>query len=321
MIKEPSSGYPIAHSTSVDKDANIPSNWSQEYTRKASISSGSYYPSSEAEIEIDDEDTWSEVFEEPEKAARITEYVDQTRPRITDYISDEEKEQTPLPEDCDYEEYGFVKGAGRPQPPVEKMWKSYGDPIVEKRPPAVAMARRSSTERGGATSRKSSTDRGPKKRSDIEDRLFREKVERAIQRTPQLQRRPASRAGMMTYEDSPPARHPQPPRPASRAAMMAYEDSPPRRPQPPRPASRAGTSYAAKETYFGQRDTSPTPSQDPFRLSRSPSITSTSTALSEAVSEASTVCSSTPPKAGGQKCPHCYIHSWLPHSPNCPKKK
>ena len=62
------------------------------------------------------------------------------------------------------------------------------------------------------------------------------------------------------------------------------------------------------------------------KLSRSPSETSTtSTIMSDMSSVSSRDCQSNNPKntdpykAG--KCPHCYIHSWLPHSPQCPRKK
>ena len=83
-----------------------------------------------------------------------------------------------------------------------------------------------------------------------------------------------------------------PPRPASRAGFRS-------RTQeiivPPRPASRASASSA----YFeGQRI-------HRFELSRS-------------LSQSSEISVQSVTK--GKKCPHCHIHSWLPHSPNCPKK-
>ena len=372
------------------QNANITTNWTQEYSRKPSISSASYYPSSdtgsgpEVDPEIDeDEDTWSEVFEEP---AKITEYI-------------EDKEKTPIQTEVKqcYDDYNFVKSTARPQqPPVEKLWKNYGE-IVEKRPPTVAMARRSSTEHTIQ----------PPRRSDMEVKLYKEMAERSYeqsqrpasrsgsyesssQRTQQPQRpasraamisyentpqpqRPASRAGMRSYENSPqrtqqqqpprsadisgflsyetqqqdsragirsyenspqrtqqqPPRSvsradmpgflsyettPQSQRPASRAGIRSYENSP-QRPQPRRPASRAEVNYP--------RQPSPAPSSDIFELSRSPSSTSTATVLSDTSSIGQILnpdkISSSPHK--GQKCPHCNIHSWLPHSPNCPKKK
>merc|ERR1712223_151527 len=68
---------------------------------------------------------------------------------------------------------------------------------------------------------------------------------------------------------------------------------------------------------------SPSPSAsasnyDVFELSRSPSLTSTATGISEITISSST---NNSPGAKVGKCPHCNIHSWLPHSPNCPKKK
>jgi hypothetical protein len=111
--------------------------------------------------------------------------------------------------------------------------------------------------------------------------------------SPSWQARPA-------YEDHH-QRPLQPPRPASRAGMRTRTQEAVR--QPPRPASRASASAAY---YEGRRG---------HDLSRSPSATSTSTMASEM--------SSTSSKDTGFKgrCPHCYIHSWLPHSPLCPKKK
>ena len=88
--------------------------------------------------------------------------------------------------------------------------------------------------------------------------------------------------------------------------------------QLPRPASRAsgGGSSAYFDDLGGRRG---------YELSRSPSETSTtSTIMSDMSSVSSRDRQSNPKntdpyKAG--KCPHCYIHSWLPHSPQCPRKK
>jgi len=99
--------------------------------------------------------------------------------------------------------------------------------------------------------------------------------------------------------------------------------------QPPRPASRASASSAY---YEGTRP------RGGFELSRSPSATSTSTIMSDvsdmsgfsSVSLSSRFQRPDPISASGRdtgssglkgKCPHCYIHSWLPHSPQCPRKK
>ena len=75
---------------------------------------------------------------------------------------------------------------------------------------------------------------------------------------------------------------------------------------PPRPASRASTNSSYYET--GIRN---------FSLRRSPSLSSTSTLNSE-------VHPLNKPTTAANlkgKCPHCHIHSWLPHSPHCPRKK
>ena len=84
-----------------------------------------------------------------------------------------------------------------------------------------------------------------------------------------------------------------PPRPASRAG---YRSRTQEIIVPPRPASRASASSAYFEGQRIQR----------FELSRSPSQSSEISVQSSSVRS--------------KKCPHCHIHSWLPHSPNCPKK-
>ena len=90
----------------------------------------------------------------------------------------------------------------------------------------------------------------------------------------------------------------QPPRPASRAG---YRSKTQEIYIPPRPASRASASSAYFEGQKIQR----------FDLSRSPSSSTMS-------SEVSSISPSSSKNA--KKCPHCHIHSWLPHSPNCSKK-
>ena len=111
----------------------------------------------------------------------------------------------------------------------------------------------------------------------------------------------------------------QPPRPASRGPGGTRRKTQEIiLSQPPRPASRAagGGSSAYFDDLGGRRG---------YELSRSPSETSTtSTIMSDMSSVSSRDRQSTPKntdpyKAG--KCPHCYIHSWLPHSPQCPRKK
>ena len=112
----------------------------------------------------------------------------------------------------------------------------------------------------------------------------------------------------------------QPPRPASRGPGGTRRKTQEIiLTQPPRPASRAagGGSSAYFDDLGGRRG---------YELSRSPSETSTtSTIMSDMSSVSSRDRQSNNPKntdpykAG--KCPHCYIHSWLPHSPQCPRKK
>ena len=112
----------------------------------------------------------------------------------------------------------------------------------------------------------------------------------------------------------------QPPRPASRGPGGSRRKTQEIiLSQPPRPASRAagGGSSAYFDDLGGRRG---------YELSRSPSETSTtSTIMSDMSSVSSRDRQSNNPKntdpykAG--KCPHCYIHSWLPHSPQCPRKK
>ena len=112
----------------------------------------------------------------------------------------------------------------------------------------------------------------------------------------------------------------QPPRPASRGPGGTRRKTQEIiLSQPPRPASRAagGGSSAYFDDLGGRRG---------YELSRSPSETSTtSTIMSDMSSVSSRDRQSNNPKntdpykAG--KCPHCYIHSWLPHSPQCPRKK
>ena len=189
-MKEHPSGYALMHSTTIAKEANDPQNWDNLYSRSSSISSASYYPSSNVDTE-DDEDS-----------VVITEY-------------ESERERTPMP---------FMR------------------PLIQERsPPAVAMAVKTSTSQ--------------KRRSQTQ----------VIQTPP----RPASRAGYR-----------------SRTQEIIV---------PPRPASRASASSA----YFeGQRI-------HRFELSRS-------------LSQSSEISVQSVTK--GKKCPHCHIHSWLPHSPNCPKK-
>ena len=111
----------------------------------------------------------------------------------------------------------------------------------------------------------------------------------------------------------------QPPRPASRGPGGTRRKTQEIiLSQPPRPASRAagGGSSAYFDDLGGRRG---------YELSRSPSETSTtSTIMSDMSSVSSRDRQSNPKntdpyKAG--KCPHCYIHSWLPHSPQCPRKK
>jgi hypothetical protein len=112
----------------------------------------------------------------------------------------------------------------------------------------------------------------------------------------------------------------QPPRPASRGPGGSRRKTQEIiLSQPPRPASRAagGGSSAHFDDLGGRRG---------YELSRSPSETSTtSTIMSDMSSVSSRDRQSNNPKntdpykAG--KCPHCYIHSWLPHSPQCPRKK
>ena len=105
----------------------------------------------------------------------------------------------------------------------------------------------------------------------------------------------------------------QPPRPASRGPGGTRRKTQEIiLSQPPRPASRAagGGSSAYFDDLGGRRG---------YELSRSPSETSTtSTIMSDMSSVSSRDRQSNPKntdpyKAG--KCPHCYIHIWLPHSP------
>lgn len=229
----------MSHSTSVASNAHKTSNWPHEYSRSSSISSGSYYPSSEADLEVE------EVFEQAEEHQPIV-----GRVTITDF-SEDEGEKTPIYNKGRVNMADVIKATE-----MASERSPYPTYIQERPPPAVAMARR-----------------------------------------PSYEERPFSR--------------PQPPRPASRAESGArprthYYEAPP---QPPRPASRASTSSAAFE-FEGQqrRAAAKAMLQSDYRseLSRSPS--GTSAAISEATN-----------KLG--RCPHCKIHSWLPHSPNCPKKK
>ena len=364
------------------QNANVTTNWTQEYSRrKHSISSGSYYPSSseaepetETEIELEEEeDTWSEVFEEPPPKSDVN---------FSDAEFDDDKEKTPIQfegtppspsrptvtssssKQKSYDDYDFVKAIrpsyGSKEPPVsyqpvEKLWRTanYGE-IVEKRPPTIAMARRSSTERppkSGYLEDIGYPDRT--KSSDInlmEVKLFKEKAERSYEqaldavRQQRPQQRPASRAGL------------------GRSSDDSTSASPSRYHQPQRPASRAGTSSSSREIHYNQQQQeqllpvqvlhpnqlrpvqvvqqeqlrpeqlirkkparSPSPSAsasnyDVFELSRSPSLTSTATGISEITISSS---NNNSPASGSKvgKCPHCNIHSWLPHSPNCPKKK
>ena len=110
----------------------------------------------------------------------------------------------------------------------------------------------------------------------------------------------------------------QPPRPASRGPGSRRRTQEIVVSQPPRPASRA--SGGGSNYYEGRRLG--------YELSRSPSeISTTSTIMSDMSSVSSANYhdrESTPTKNDNSfkgKCPHCYIHSWLPHSPSCPKKK
>ena len=91
---------------------------------------------------------------------------------------------------------------------------------------------------------------------------------------------------------------------------MARRDSSWERPlQPPRPLSRAGARSRAAEVVQPPRPASrASTSAQYYEISRSPSTVSTSEAAP----------SSSPLKG---KCPHCHIHSWLPHSPQCPRRK
>ena len=351
------------------QNANVTTNWSQEYSRrKHSISSGSYYPSSseaepetETEIELEEEeDTWSEVFEEPPKSDV----------NFSNDEFDDDKEKTPIQfkeatppspprptvisssKQKSYDDYDFVKAIrpsyGSKEPPVsyqpvEKLWRTanYGE-IVEKRPPTIAMARRSSTERppksgyadiGGYPDRTKSSDINL-----MEVKLFKEKAERSYEQAldgrQRPQQRPASRAGLgRSSEDSTsasPSRYHQPQRPASRAGTSSssreihYHQQQQVHPEQRRPVQVVQQEQVRPEQLIRKKPArSPSPSAsasnyDVFELSRSPSLTSTATGISEI-----TISSSTNNSPGSKvgKCPHCNIHSWLPHSPNCPKKK
>ena len=109
----------------------------------------------------------------------------------------------------------------------------------------------------------------------------------------------------------------QPPRPASRGPGGTRRKTQEIiLSQPPRPASRAagGGSSAYFDDLGGRRG---------YELSRSPSETSTTSTIMSDMSSVSSSRQSTPKNADYKagKCPHCYIHSWLPHSPQCPRKK
>lgn len=224
-------GYELSHSTSLSQDANDPTTWSSDYSRRTSISTDSYYPSSV----IDTED------EEEEENVVISEYFG-------------DKDRTP------------VRNTSSPTPPVA-IPMMYRPVVVQERPPpAVAMASNSSRVRGPSSS--------------WEERFALERSERRSQQPP----RPMSRAGTR-----------------SRTQEIVLQ-------QPPRPASRA----SASASYFeGQQP------RGFIELSRSPSATSTSTRMSEMSTQSAI------PASGSAKgkCPHCYIHSWLPHSPQCPRRK
>ena len=76
-MKEHPSGYALMHSTTIAQEANDPQNWhrsSDLYSRSSSISSASYYPSSNVDTEDDDD----------EDSVVITEY-------------ESERERTPMP--------------------------------------------------------------------------------------------------------------------------------------------------------------------------------------------------------------------------------
>jgi hypothetical protein len=153
--------------------------------------------------------------------------------------------------------------------------------IQQKPPPAVAMANR----RARLEFEPDDLYRGPEVNPRRREEL------RPIAR-------PASRAGISSYEDQ---------RPSSRAGLRTASYDPPA-PQPQRPASRAGTNSQAFEVY------SRPDRFDLGRPSRSPSLTSTTTMESMA-----SISPNSLKKTG--RCPHCKIHSWLPHSLGCPKKK